>query len=98
MVSNSPTYDREETGMKLSSILYYSQVAQRLKSEQIRKMADNLLDVDGNCAGIRPDDSKYVVCPDCPLRVHTLNGVMCLHAFDPHSLSVLRKIHKRDTI
>lgn len=84
--------------MKLSSILYYSQVVQRLKSEQIRKMADNLLACDGNCTGIRPDDPKYVSCPNCPLRIHSTHGDLCFHVIDPHSLSVLRKIHKRDTI
>ena len=84
--------------MKLSSILYYSQVVQRLKSEKIRLMADKLLAVNGNCSGTLPDDPNYVQCSNCPLRVHSMHGDLCFHVIDPHSLSVLRKIHKRDTI
>ena len=83
--------------MKLLSILYYSQVVQRLKSDRTREMADNLL-YNGACAGVRPDDPKYVVCADCPLRVHTIRGVMCLHAIDTNAIALLRKMCTREGI
>ena len=84
--------------MKLLYILYYSEVVQRLKSEQIRLMADNLLACDGNCTEIRPDDPKYVNCPNCPLRVQTRHGIMCLHSFDKNALAILKKMRTWEDI
>ena len=79
--------------MKLLHISYYSQVAQRLKSDRTREMADNLLALNGDCAGVRPDDPKYVVCSECPLRIHTIRGSMCLHVLDTNAIALLRKMH-----
>ena len=85
--------------MKLLYITYYSQVVQRLKSDRTREMADNLLAHNGDCTGVRPDDPKYVVCADCPLRVHTLrDGVMCLRVLDTNTIALLRKMRTREDI
>ena len=84
--------------MKLLHISYYSQVIQLLKNEHIRKMADNLISLNGACTSVRPGDPKYVACSECPLRVHTIRGVMCLHVLDTNAIAMLRKMRTPEDI
>ena len=84
--------------MKLLHILYYSQVVQRLKSDSIREMADILISLNGACTSVYPDDPEYVACSECPLRVHTIRGVMCLHVLDTNAIAMLRKMRTPEDI